>query len=348
MIQTPLKPPTFALPPSPFPHLPSLSPAGTIRVTAAPSYASFRAMQSSMVSISTRVGPSTASAETPIPGVIGRLNYIYDKNLPTADPSLRSIIPKHALANFAHQTGVGAEIMAPVFRRKISYSDAIRTGIFDKVWEAFRKDEVVEDFIDNVYTPIADIHCPHISGCKAKYIQETTHKKQHFLNVQVFGFGGGKGSSISLGTGYEISTEEKCLRVYIPIKIRIQKKKPDKGKIYTKISIEEILGGFGVKAIEKKHSCGKDFSKIKTSNIIYEKYSLKERGTFKTSKWIDRGKKINYSIKLPPYIGIDIRFKTSVEVLNKIRYDYELVGQNEYIGYFPKSKSSMFCWTWKK
>jgi len=169
-----------------------------------------------------KVGPSTASAPIRISGVIERLNLIGNLELPPENPCLIDLLPEHHLFAFTRQTGIGLEEMAPVMEGKIEYVKAINDGIFQEMWNMVRGYEVTEEFEIIEYVPIAEIHCPHVRGCKATCIHETNEQDEHFLHVKVLGFGGGSGNSRRVRIGYAIPAEGACRRVFAPVKLGVQ------------------------------------------------------------------------------------------------------------------------------
>lgn len=298
-----------------------------------------------------RVGPSNASAPTHIPGVIERLNLIGTLNLRPKDPDLTWLMPEHHLYTFTHQTGIGLDIMTPVLKGKVSYGKALKGGILQELGNLARGYEVTQEFEKIVYVPITEIHCPRVKRCKATYIHETKDRDEHFLNVKVFGFGGGSGNNISIGTGYAIPAEEDCRRVFIPVKLKVQRRKDYyTRKTFTSAHVVEIRKGYKVSPIQEKHFCAKNYGDIEKTEMNWEPYRLGNvPETSKTIKFIDIGKKTDFSwgIKLEG-IGTKIGLNISVEVIRQVKYEYELTGGYDYIGYFPMPNSSIFCWTWQK
>jgi len=70
--------------------------------------------------------------------------------------------------------------------------------------------------------------------------------------------------------------------------------------------------------------------------------------TSKIIKRIDIGRKTDFhcGVKLKG-IGTEIGLNTSVEVIRQVKYEYELAGGYDYLGYSPSQNSSIFCWTWQ-
>lgn len=300
-----------------------------------------------------RIGPSALSAATPIAGIIERFNLVETLNLQPASPSLVSVLPDYQLFNFIQQTGgIGSDIMFPVLRGEMTYAAAIQRGLLHEVLSLFRGYEVTDEFEKIEYVPIAEIHCPRVSGCKATYIHDTKGQDKHLLNIKIFGFGGENGISISIGTGYSIPAEGDCRRVLMPVKLKIKQKKSNEGKPLTpSIEVIEVIEeSFRVSIIREEHFCGKDYNSINKSGINQASYDIgKASGIHKVSKRIDSGRRSDFGWSLElKEIGAEFKLNNSVEVIREVKYEYELRGGHDYIGFSPLPNSSIFCWTWKK
>lgn len=301
-----------------------------------------------------RIGPSTRSRITHIPGIFEKMNHFEGLSLSSNSRNFfPSLIPESQLLDFVNQTGIGQNMVASPFSNG-QLGFGLSSSSWRKFWGNFKERKLLVEFLTIVQVPIAEIHCPVIKGCKATYIQETKETNDNYLNVQIFGFGGGCGKSISIGTGYEIPAIGDCRQILVPIELKIRQEELSSGEKHTSAEVVKIKNGITVEKIDKKkkeHLCNLDFENINKDKYEknWEQFSF-ERGPVpnKIRKSIDIGSQSDFGLDLEiKEISTKIVIKTSIQVIKQIKFEYELVGGYNYIRYPQTPNSSIFCWAWK-
>jgi hypothetical protein len=298
---------------------------------------------SSPLSGATMVGVAAASPLTISPGIISLAASSSPANIPAMFPKLEQ------LSAFARETGLAETFISPVLTGSIPYAAALSApGFINNIWDVINGITEVNSEEKNMLVPIGEIHCPKIKGCEATYTQETQNEQDNFIEIKIFGIGGGDNASTSVGFGYKVTAKEQCLRFFQEMKLRITRNKHRNGKEFTTVDVVDRTYNHFQKEIDNCPTCKKEYNLVKENNKGFEyheeRHVIADTSITKKIK-IDTGTDFNLGIDFPE-LGIKSELKISTKVIKEITCEYHLVPGYDYIGYAPKSNSSLFCWTW--
>ena len=303
-------------------------------------------------SLSTEMGPVFSSKIVLEPGLIDKLELLEKSGVSDDDPLLLSLLPIEDFVGFTNQTGMRwSEETDDIVFGNIPFERAVLRGLYRRIWDRIRGISLLGETEVTRYLPIADLHRPQISGCKATLSLSSEHSLDHSFSIKIFGFGGGSGEAISFGRITNITTPEKCVKYYVPVTIKVQVFAAN-GHTFVRGDIIDIQDGHEVLPIpEGEDLCGKtktsveamkwetrDFLHFKATGSFTETVDV---GAQKETKW-EWGIKFN-----APILGdTETKLNGVVKTLKTIGYTYDLVGKHNYTGYNAPGSLS-FCWDWE-
>lgn len=215
--------------------------------------------------------------------------------------------------------------------------------------------------------PIAELHCPHIKGCKNEYIFSSENKQDGNLEIKILGgsFGGGIEQVVKLKTS--IPALNNCRTIYKRVPYKICKFVNVKtGEEKSDVEVLGKLSGMVIKdSIDEsnKHFCSSNLTKYKENlneyknrygtNLISIDWGLKGKDKAGVGESIEvrTGKMLAASAKfsVPAEIFKEtIHFKLSVEtsLLQSIEMTYYLEPGYSYMGFYSSRKSACISWIW--
>jgi hypothetical protein len=303
---------------------------------------------SSPLSGAKQVGIATASPLKTIPGIISNVNSL--SSLCSAEDMMVMFPARATLSAFVKETGLPRAFITPVLHGPVPFTQAITTlGFRNEFQDIVTSITDVDSEEKYIRVPIGELHCPKIHGCKATYTQETQNEQDNFIEISILGIGGGDNKTISVGFGYKVTAKEQCLRFLQEMKFKFSNKKWKKGNKFTTVEVVEVTHNYFQELIPNCPTCGKEYNRIKNSR------DYQGHGEYHIIADTSIIEKINNNTGTGFSLGIDFselfiksKIKISTKVIKEIKCEYELVGGYDYIGYNPKPKSSLFCWTWSR
>jgi hypothetical protein len=235
---------------------------------------------------------------------------------------------------------------------------------FDYIQGFKRLDEHVQG---EALIPIAELHCPHIKGCKSEYIFSSENKKDGNLEIKIMGgsFGGGIEQVVKLKTS--IPALNNCRTIYKRVPYQICKFVNVKtGEEKFNVEVLDGLSGMVVKdSIDEssKHFCSSNLTKYKENldeyknrygtNLVSIDWGLKGKAKAAVGGSIEMrtGKMLKASARFSVPVEIfkeTINFKLSVETssLQSIEMTYYLEPGYSYLGFYSSRNSACISWIW--
>lgn len=212
--------------------------------------------------------------------------------------------------------------------------------------DRFQSVQVINSEVVETYIVFSEIHCPKINGCIAYHIQQTESVKDYFIELKIFGFGGGSGKSVKLGTGWQIPTKEECRQILKPIKVLIEHCRYN-GQLFDRVSVIEIKGGYKTRVIDPLYDNCKIPIPDLTTDQNWESHPFESPYLDDPTKiecWISVGNQWNHSmaVDLGP---LNAGLKVSITAVKATKFEYKLFGHQLYYGYrFPRTMG--YYWTW--
>jgi len=299
---------------------------------------------SSPISGAVKIGVSTVSELKTIPGIISNVNSL--AKISTAE-DLLAICPPASLSAFVKETGLTGTFIPPVLFGSESYTQALMAPSFINGFiDAISGSKTVNIQEKVVKVPIGEIHCPNIEGCEATYTEKTQNERDTFIEITIFGFGGGDHKTFSVGSGYKVTAKNQCLRFLKEMKLKFTKKKRKNGKEFTSIEVVEPTDNNYQEIIYDCPTCRKGYNEIK-KNKNHKAWHIVADTSITNEIKIDTGTDFNLGIDFSE-LGIKDKLKISTKVIKEISCEYHLVRGYDYIGYPPIPNSSLFNWTWEQ
>ncbi|MHA2296121.1 MAG: hypothetical protein ACXAEU_26045 [Candidatus Hodarchaeales archaeon] len=295
------------------------------------------------------IGPFAYSEVETIPGIFKRVEQFSDGLLSNMHPTLlASIVPSSELADLYIETKLlwSEEFYYKVLDGGGDYVEYHSKGALSRLRDRFQGIQIQESWEEEGHVVFTELHCPKIKKCQAHYSHKTINSKDYFVQISIFGYGGGSGISVKSGTGHRIPAIEECLQILIPIKARVEKCSSFRGEFHRVTILDAKLKEFPVREIPPEHDrCYLPLAEL--DNPLWEKEAIEARYPTTPRKYTkdeDVGKA--FSLKLPVSLGfLNFNLKVSTQILKTCKYEYELFGPQTYNCYrLPETQG--VCWSW--
>jgi len=227
---------------------------------------------------------------------------------------------------------------------------AAEKGLFGRILDRIRGFSMIEESHETRYFPIAEIHRPKISGCKATFSISSEESTDYNFSVKILGFGGGSGAGRSFGRNSIINAIDECLTYCVPVTIR-WKVYQNNAQKFIRGDVVDIGDGHEVTPIHvSEDKCGMEVPIVKelgweTRQFRHEKIGGDFTEIIIVSEDRESNWKWGFKFLIPTLGETEIGFTGAVKTLKKINYQYELAGNHNYTAYNPPDSMS-FYWNW--